>query len=466
MIGSWLRVRCQSKALLDKGRGATTGCPASAQYESVDRPNQPQAESAEHNIDCHEQTSPCRRIRPALNFRSILPDTLDHQQRETPLAKRIKARIKASGPLPVKDYMEACLFDRDYGYYHEQPAVGSGGDFITAPEVSQVFGELIGAWTAIVWTMMGQPNTCQLVELGPGRATLLSDALRATQRVPGFHAAINISLVERNRALRARQHEVLTKLQKPYRTFASLAELAATILERPQPTIVIANEFLDVFPVAQYVRTEHGLVERCVGLDNDGRFVFVAAADRAGQPRASVKNTSAPIGAIVEHCPAIGEEILAPIAALAPEAPIAALFVDYGYAQQGYGDTLQSVYRHKQVSPFYAPGESDVTCQVDFADLHTQWLRHPSTIALAADGPIPQAAFLGTLGIMERTAQLMQANPHQAGALETGTARLMSPHGMGGNFLVIGLRNSLVPPLPGFPTGGSHQAQVKSELSE
>ncbi len=354
----------------------------------------------------------------------------------TPLAEILAARIAREGPISVRAYMDACLNDPEHGYYRTRRAIGAKEDFITAPEISQIFGELIGLWAAVVWQQMGAPGNVRLIELGPGRGTLMADALRAARKVPAFARAIEVVLVEPNGALQAVQREALAGQATPMRWASELSDVAAG-----GATILIANEILDVLPIAQLQRTEDGWVERGVGTGEGGELIFGTTANPVPLPQAA--STAQP-GEIIEQRSTA--EIADNLRRLADAGPLAALFIDYGYEGPAVGDTLQAVRGQRYENPLASPGIADLTAHVDFAAFGADVRAH----GLAVDGPVPQAAFLGTLGIVERTSRLMSANPAAAPALEAATARLTAPTGMGTLFKAIGLRSNHLPPLPGF----------------
>jgi NADH dehydrogenase [ubiquinone] 1 alpha subcomplex assembly factor 7 len=356
----------------------------------------------------------------------------------TPLAQKLAARIARDGPIGVADYMWACLQDSEHGYYRRQIAIGSGGDFVTAPEISQTFGELVGLWCAVVWQQMGSPNPVRLIELGPGRGTLMRDALRALRLVPEFRAALRVELIESNFALVPSQRATLEDGDVPLQWRAELEPGAG-------PAIVIANEFLDTLPVAQWVFRDGAWLSRCIDLDTEGALAFVDGALQA--------NVAVPAGVRPPREGDILESRAVALADFAGQlaatgAPLAALFIDYGHAQPGLGDTLQAVSAHRYADPLQTPGEADLTSQVDF----TEFAAAMSHCGLACDGPVPQGEFLGRLGIIERASRLMAANPAKAAQIETGIARLMAPGGMGSRFLVLGVRSSDVAPLPALAT--------------
>ena len=356
-------------------------------------------------------------------------------RRDTPLARGLKERIRREGPISVAAYMGACLTDPEHGYYVTQPAIGRAGDFITAPEISQVFGELIGLWCAVAWQQMGSPPRLTLVELGPGRGTLMRDALRAARLVPAFFEAIAVHLVETSRPLAAVQQATLSDAGRPIAWHGALDAVPSG------PTLVVANEFLDTVAVSQSLRHGGEWVERGVGLDENDRLVFRPMAG-PGPRNDGFRNAGE--GSILESRGRFA--ILEVLRDRAGRAPLAALFLDYGHVETGVGDTLQAVRSHAAEHPLTSPGEADLTAQVDFAEFG----RQAAASSLGVDGPITQGAFLGRLGIVERASRLMSANPAKAGQIEMGVARLIAPQGMGSRFKAIGVRSSGLPPLPGF----------------
>jgi NADH dehydrogenase [ubiquinone] 1 alpha subcomplex assembly factor 7 len=357
----------------------------------------------------------------------------------TPLARVLVKRIARDGPISVRDYMAACLHDPEHGYYRTRAAIGANEDFITAPEISQVFGELIGLWAAVVWQQMGSPGRLRLVEIGPGRGTLMRDALRASSVVPAFRAAIEVVLVEPNAALQAIQYATLVDIDARLRWCADFATLADDPAAAA-PAIVLANEILDVIPITQLQRTDTGWIERGVGVNDAGGLVF-GILGAATPPHIAVETRS---GDIVEQRDTRG--FTEPLRRIADAGPLAALFMDYGYAGPAVGDTLQAVRAQSYRDPLASPGADDLTAHVDFAAFAAE----ARALGLAADGPRSQSAYLGSLGILERTSRLMAANPALAASLEAATARLIAPTGMGARFKAIGLRSPGLPPLPGL----------------
>ncbi len=360
------------------------------------------------------------------------------QTEPTPLARALAARIARDGPMQVRAYMDACLNDPEHGYYRTRRAIGAEEDFVTAPEISQVFGELLGLWAAVVWQQMGSPAQVRLVELGPGRGTLISDMLRAAQKVPAFLNATEVVLVEPNDALQAVQRKVLVQQPVPVRW---VSEFSGVEDVPGRATIVLANEVLDVLPITQLQRTENGWAERGVGINDAGRLVFGIAAHGVPPPKEVGK---AQPGEIIECRNTV--EIAGELRRLADAGPLAALFIDYGYEGPAVGDTLQAVRGQRYEDPLASPGVADLTAHVDFA----AFAADVRARELAVDGPVAQAAFLGALGIVERTSRLMAANPAAAAMLEAATARLTAPTGMGTLFKAIGVRSASLAPLPGL----------------
>ena len=361
------------------------------------------------------------------------PDAL----RDTPLALKLKAQIARDGPMELSRFICACLWDRVHGYYATKAVIGRAGDFVTAPEISQIFGELLGLWSAVVWQSMGAPAAVKLVEFGPGRGTLMTDALRAIAKVPGMPAAMTVVMVEQSAGLRRQQQNALANQQIP---------ITWVEASRPSdaPMILLGNEFIDVFGPDQSVKTPMGWRWRAVALDEGGQFQFAPSLTTRLRPELDQRWPDAPVGSICEQLRT--NDLAAEFKALAAGQPFAALFVDYGHLHSDLGETLQAVRQHAYEHPLCSPGEADLTMQVDFEDL----AREMAAAGFTVDGPITQAEFLGRLGIIERASKLMAANPQRATEIEAGVARLMAPNGMGTRFKAIGIRSADVPKLPGF----------------
>jgi NADH dehydrogenase [ubiquinone] 1 alpha subcomplex assembly factor 7 len=343
----------------------------------------------------------------------------------TALAQEIAELIRQEGPIGISRYMALCLGHPSHGYYMKQDPFGAEGDFTTAPEISQVFGELVGLWAASVWRAMGAPASVRLVELGPGRGTLMQDMLRAAKALPGFRAAISVHLVETSPVLRERQRETL-----------AAAGVTPTWHERIEPAlegpaIVVANEFLDALPLDQFVLTPQGWRERLVGLDGEEELAFGLSAE----PDHSL-SIVAPLGSVLEQ-PAAALEAVASVARHVAAAGGAALFIDYGPARSGFGDALAE------------PGDADLTVHVDF----TRMAQAGLAAGAAAHRPATQRDFLLALGLEPRLEALSRrATPAQAEALASGAARLIEtgPAAMGELFKVLALADPRLPLLPGF----------------
>jgi NADH dehydrogenase [ubiquinone] 1 alpha subcomplex assembly factor 7 len=359
-------------------------------------------------------------------------------RRDTPLARRIKDQIRRDGPMLIDSYMSACLWDPDYGYYRRGSVFGAAGDFITAADVSQVFGELLGVWAGVVWQgVLGAPQPITLVEYGPGRGTMMRDILRAARIVPGFASAARVHLVEASQSLVEIQSETLADFQ-------SMVSWGRELDEFNPPAIIFANEFLDTWPVAQWIKTADGWHNRAVIVDDRGELQFSAAGGDCPREAFEALLPGAPVGTVVESQRL--DQLAEALSALAERGPTAFLMIDYGHTTPAAGDTLQAVRNHRYESPLTSPGEADITVHVNFYDLASTLHR----AGLALDGPVTQSEFLGSLGIVERASRLMSANPARAVEIETGAARLLAPNGMGGRFKVLAARSQGLPSLPGF----------------
>lgn len=355
----------------------------------------------------------------------------------TPLAQELARLIGEDGPISVSRYMALCLGHPRHGYYMKQDPFGAAGDFTTAPEISQIFGELIGLWAATLWRVMGEPASLRLVELGPGRGTLMQDLLRAARVLPGFREALSLHLVETSPVLREKQRESLA----PSGITPQWHERVEQALDGP--AIVLANEFLDALPLDQFELTSEGWCERLVGLDGAGQLVFGLASE----PDRAI-TLAAPRGAVLEQ-PAAALDLVATAAGHVASQGGAALFIDYGPARSGFGDTLQGLRRHGFADPLAEPGDADLTVHVDFARIAAAGLK----AGAAAQGPVPQRDFLLALGLQERVEALSRrATPAQAEALAAGAARLVETGAtaMGELFKVLAVADPLLPLLPGF----------------
>jgi NADH dehydrogenase [ubiquinone] 1 alpha subcomplex assembly factor 7 len=360
------------------------------------------------------------------------------------LACRIARHIRATGPLSVAAYMTMALYDSEAGYYARQSPIGGAGDFVTAPEISQIFGELIGLWCADLWDRMGRPDPVILAELGPGRGTLMSDLLRAAAVAPPFRRALDLVLVEVSPVLRRVQQQRLAAARP--RWVEHVAELP------PGPLLLVANEFFDTLPIRQFVRGRAHWAERRVGLDPAGNLVFVTGPeDPAADLLVPAALRAADSGAVAEICPSA----LALAAALGrrlAQTPGAALIVDYGYFPSAPGPTLRALRQHRPVPVLADPGTADLSAHVDFAAL----AEAARAAGAASFGPVPQGRFLQALGAEMRLAALAaRATPAQRRDLESGAKRLLDPREMGTLFKALALVSPGLPAPPGFAEEGS-----------
>lgn len=355
---------------------------------------------------------------------------------DSELGGLIARRIAITGPISLADFMAEALGHPRLGYYRHATPVGAAGDFTTAPEISQMFGELLGAWLAERWLAMGKPTPVRLVELGPGRGTLMADALRATRGVPGFHAALELHLVETNEPMRAAQHNAL-------RGFAP--GIAPTWHERfdtvPEgPLLLVANEFFDALPVRQFHRTPRGWVERMVGIDENGALRLALAPGLS--PFARLLPEAA-VDAEAEICEA-GQALAAAIGDRIARHGGWALIIDYSGEMAGRAASLQAVRSHRGADILDRPGETDLSAHVDFAAL-------AKASGVASFGPVGQGAFLRELGIAERSEALKRkATPEQVRAIDAASARLIAPEQMGTLFRVLSLGDGKSTPPVGF----------------
>jgi NADH dehydrogenase [ubiquinone] 1 alpha subcomplex assembly factor 7 len=349
---------------------------------------------------------------------------------DAPLLSEIKKLIQSLGPMPVWRYMELCLTHPQHGYYVSRDPLGREGDFTTAPEVSQMFGELLGLWTASVWKGMGSPALLRLVELGPGRGTMMADALRALRILPPLYQMLNIHLVEINPVLRDKQKAALSAARN--------ISWHDSIDDVPEgPAIILANEYFDVLPIHQAVKKETGWHERVIVLDEDGNLAFDAAPDPL--PRFEVLLPpllrAAPAGAVFEWRP--DAEIMK-IASRVRDQDGAALIIDYGHVRSDAGDTFQAIARHSYTDPLKTPGQADVTAHVDFRALANA----AEDMGARVHGPVTQGDFLQQLGIETRAVTLMAKASHEVSEdISIALQRLIGGGrgGMGTMFKVLGV---------------------------
>ena len=358
----------------------------------------------------------------------------------SPLERLIHERIAGNGPIPVSEYMKLALAHPEHGYYMAREPFGASGDFITAPEISQVFGELSGLWSAVAWHQMDRPVPINIIECGPGRGTLMKDYLRAADMLPDFRQAIDLHLVEASPALRDAQQTTL-ECEEP--------NWHETVDKVPfGPTILVANEFLDALPICQLEKTGNGWSERLVGTDGE-KFHFLPGdiVEDAADIVPGLLN-DAPDGSIFEYSPAI-LSFADTVSRRLAEAPGYALLIDYGHDRPGTGDTLQAVREHAYHPTLSDPGNVDLTAHVDFAAVRARFLGNNTQVF----GPVGQGDFLASLGIRERTETLCQnAATRQTATLRSATDRLISANRMGTLFRVMVAARVALPPAPGFET--------------
>lgn len=359
----------------------------------------------------------------------------DTVERQSALGKIIADMIAVDGPMPVDRYMALALGHESHGYYMGRDPFGRAGDFITAPEVSQMFGELIGIWCAAGWQMMDAPAEWNLVELGPGRGTLLADLVRACSVMPGLREGMNIHLVEMSPALKTMQAETLKR-----------AGIEATWHERLEDvpdgqSLIIANEFFDALPICQLQKQAGQWHERVVGLSGDGKLAFGLASDRVALALVPSWAESGEDGDIVEFSP-VRDAVAREIGRRITTHMGAALIIDYGHMRSAAGDTLQAIRKHQFADVLALPGEADVTSHVDFEAL---------TGAVTADGakpygPVMQGDFLIKMGLKEREEMLRaRADARQRIRLAKGAQRLVSGNQMGQLFKVLAVTHPDMP---------------------
>ena len=362
----------------------------------------------------------------------------------SPLETEIRRRIAAAGPMPVGEYMALCLADPSTATTPRAIRSAPRGDFITAPEISQMFGELIGLWMAAVWKQMGAPENIRIIELGPGRGTMMNDALRAAQVMPAFRDAVVLHLVEISPALEAQQERTLEHLSMPMFWHPALDDVPKG------PAIIVANEFFDALPVNQAVKTERGWHERQIEIDAAGNLAFTDRARSdpafracccrrrcARRPRSRSSN-----GAPTPWPWNLGRRIA--------DDGGAALVIDYGHAESAVGETLQAVGQHAYADPLTAPGNIDLTAHVDFQAL----ARAVEAMGANGFGPIEQSQFLRRLGIETRAAALKAKAASRAAAadIDAALARLIGHGrtGMGALFKAAAFAHPSVGVPPGF----------------
>ena len=380
---------------------------------------------------------------------STEPDPRDAVTEYSPLQSEIKKLIKSSGPMPVWRYMELCLTHPNYGYYISRDPLGREGDFTTSPEVSQMFGELLGLWVASVWKAIGSPSLLRLIELGPGRGTLMADALRALRVLPPLYQALSIHLVEINPVLREKQKAALSGVR--------IIAWHDSLDQVPNgPAVILANEYFDVLPIHQAVKRETGWHERTVEIDDGGKLAFGFADEP--MPRFEVLLPplvrAAPIGAVFEWR---SDTEIMKIATRMRDQGGAALIIDYGHVRSDAGDTFQAIARHSFADPLKNPGQADVTAHVDFQAL----ARAAEDLGARVHGPVPQGDFLKWIGIETRAVTLMAKASHEVSEDISSALKRLTGDGrgaMGSMFKVLAVSEPGLIALAGL--SGQEQAPV------
>ena len=351
--------------------------------------------------------------------------------------------IKAQGPISVATFMAEALGNEKHGYYMKQDPFGQEGDFTTAPEISQMFGEMVGLWHGVNWLNMGSPDKIHLIEIGPGRGTLMQDALRAMKVIPGLLDAIELHLVEMSPVLRKMQGEKLKEYKQPLwhnRISDALTQANG------DPVLITANEFFDALPVRQFQKTESGWHERLVCLDEQENLSLKLAPVPSPEQIIPSALHRADDGSIAEVC-SVGENICSEISEYIQQNCGAALFIDYGHDVHGTGDTLQAVMKHKYVDILTDPGDVDLTTHVNFQRLKE--IAHDCKTRTY--GPTGQGKFLKSLGIEERTKVLLaNASGNQEKDILAALNRLTDDSEMGVLFKVLALTDSSLSGVLGF----------------
>jgi NADH dehydrogenase [ubiquinone] 1 alpha subcomplex assembly factor 7 len=371
----------------------------------------------------------------------------------SPLQAELKKLIKSSGPMPVWRYMELCLTHPTHGYYVARDPLGREGDFTTAPEVSQMFGELLGLWAASVWKGIGSPSVLRVIELGPGRGTMMADALRALRVLPPLYQSLSVHLVEINPVLREKQKSTLAGVRN-IAWHERLDEVPGG------PSVILANEYFDVLPIHQVVKRETGWHERVVEIDGNGQLAFGTAAEPTPRFEALLPPLvrAAPVGAVFEWRP--DAEIMR-IASRVRDQGGAALIIDYGHLRSDVGDTFQAIARHSFADPLKNPGQADITAHVDFQAL----ARAAEDLGARVHGPVPQGDFLRRLGIETRAVTLMaKTTPEISEDISGALKRLIGGGrgGMGSMFKVLAVSEPDLTALAGF---GDEQQDARAKPS-
>lgn len=354
---------------------------------------------------------------------------LEQQVSTTNLSQRLLRQISQDGPMSVTHYMTLCLLDPKHGYYPTRDPIGAGADFITAPEISQIFGELIGIWLANCWQAMNSPQKTHLVELGPGKGTMMSDILRTSGSIPVFSKSLQVHLLEASAALIAVQAKTLGGFAQTINWTNDLNDTGSG------PLLLVANEYLDCLPVRQFVRQKGFWFERLIGLSDANDLQFTLSTTPLAEHevmlippdlRKAADNT------LVEVRSGLAN-FFEPLAERAKKDPVIALFIDYGSAKSQAGDSFQAVSKHQKVDPLKRAGEVDLTAQVDFAELS----RMAKQSGLLTSKIITQGSWLQQMGLLERAAALSAGQSGNRAKMARQIHRLSDNSEMGELFKVM-----------------------------
>lgn len=314
----------------------------------------------------------------------------------TPLAEKIKALIRQTGPVSVTDYFAMCLADPQFGYYRTREPFGASGDFVTAPEISQLFGEMMGIFMLHAWQRHGMPSPVRIVEIGPGRGTMMADMLRVIHKLaPNLYEAASVHLVETSERLQKVQSQTLVEHKWKITWHNAFDEVPGGVL------LLAANELFDAVPIRQFVKTPEGFRERAVGLDADGKLTFTTGTASIDPQMLPAPPAGVPLGTVFETSPS-REAIMAAMCERLQDNCGTAVIIDYGHMTTGFGDTLQAVLAHQYDPPLANPGNADLTSHVDFEALALQ----AKAAGIRVNGLIFQGDFLLGLGLLERAAAL------------------------------------------------------------
>ena len=353
----------------------------------------------------------------------------------TACAREIRRVIAAQGPISVGEFMRLALTDPEFGYYVRRNPIS--GDFITAPEISQIFGELIGLFFVQLWEDHGRPRRFHLVELGPGRGTLMADMLRAARIRPQFLDSAMIDLIEVSPVLAEHQRRALADFRVTWHR-------DLTNVPADAPAFMIANEFFDALPVRQFVHRGGRWHERKIAVDQD-RFQFVHYPEPRVRELMPARLSDAGDGAVFEFS-ADAKRTAGAIAARIVNTGGTALIADYGHTRSGFADTFQAVRQHQFADPLAQPGDTDLTFHVDFEVLAGAANAQKATVF----GPVTQGRFLTALGIRQRSEMLKRNAPAYAQMIDSGVERLIGDTQMGQLFKMLAITAPDSPPPPGF----------------